>query len=125
MLGNELVSHITTTPPLVYPASDQYMVYWHPDFMAQEIMTGVSGWNKVSRFTLLVLEDLGYFIADYSRADYYNYLRSDLVARTSASNTLPMSIPIKTVSGGTTDAEIAVVNAECVQTGAASAKPFN
>ena len=87
------------------------MIYWHPDLMAQEIMTGVTGYNKVSRFTLLALEDLGYFIADYSKADYYNYLRADLVAKTAPSK--PMSIPIVTTKPADA-AAIASLNAECL-----------
>ena len=59
-------------------------------------MTGDTGYNKVFRFTLLALEDLGYFIADYSKADYYNYLRADLIAKTAPSK--PMNIPISTTN---------------------------
>ena len=55
------------------------MIYWRNDLMPQEIMNSKIGDYKVSPFTLKVLEDLEYFIADYSYADYYNFLRSDLV----------------------------------------------
>lgn len=110
MLGNELETHMgSNSAPIVYPSSDQYMIYFHPDFMAQEIMTGVPGYTKVSKFTLLALEDLGYFIADLSKADYYNFLRADLVAKT-VGTTKPMNIPI-TPNG---DGELATVNAECL-----------
>ena len=87
--------------------------------MAQEIMTGVPGYTKVSRFTLLALEDLGYFIADYTKVDYYNYLRADLVTFTGYFSNL-MSIPIDTSAG-----TLATVNAECLQTGAVGTKQFN
>ena len=75
------------------------MIYWNVDLMPEEIMTGVPGWNKVSRFTLCVFEDLGYFIADYTQSDHFNFLRNDLVAKTGAGNTLPMTIPINAASG--------------------------
>ena len=60
-----------------------------------------------------MLEDLGYFIADYSRVDYYNYLRNDLVARTGAAITKPMNIPITTTAPAN-DAEIATLNTGCL-----------
>ena len=85
-------------------------------------MNGVRGSNKVSKFTLLVLEDLGYFIADYSKADYYNYLRSDLVPFTVDARENPMSIPI-TTTAPTNAAAITAINAECLNAG--NTIPFN
>ena len=42
------------------------MIYWSNDLMPQEIMNSETGAYKVSPFTLKVLEDLEYFIVDYS-----------------------------------------------------------